>query len=103
MNLTKETWERVDRGDFWEIICPHPSGVGRQSLGYFRKADLTPIVNLIWAIPEIYESLTFILDNFNADSAEGFMKAMNAGIFMAQQARAKAEGREYNGEHHHNN
>jgi hypothetical protein len=45
---TLGTWEIIDvDARFVKIHCPHPSGRGIQSLGYFRKEDLMPIVHLI--------------------------------------------------------
>ena len=57
MEYTKEDWVKNDEGQFWQILCPHPSGHGRQNLGFFRKEDLTPIANLIVAIPDMYQAL----------------------------------------------
>jgi hypothetical protein len=55
--MADEIWEKINHGDFWEIRCSHPSGIGIQSLGYFRKSDLTPIVNKIIALPDMYDAL----------------------------------------------
>ena len=100
MGYTKERWEKIDRGDRWEIICPHPSGQGRQSLGSFRKDDLTPIVDLIVAIPLMHgqlktgiEALSEALNHLNGreiDEARDYIKGVIAGN---QLAIAKAEGR----------
>lgn len=42
---------------------------------------------------EIYEALSFIVDNFNTGEMDGFTKAMNEGIPKAKKVLAKVEGK----------
>ena len=91
--MNKGEWEKIDKGNLWQIICPHPSGRGRQNLGFFRKADLTPIVNLIVAAPVQNQALqeieAFVKHN-------RFIGADERTILLSKTtpALAKADGKE---------
>lgn len=88
---TKGEWEIRDHKDknFVEIIVPYPSGVGRQSLGLFRKADLMPIVYLIASAPDLYKACKALIERMN-----GSERLYLADIErMAEKAIAKVGGK----------